>query len=449
MRISIEEHEKYPCLEAEEIRQLYESGKKNLKVGFEIELNTRYPDEDRIQDNEAYEILEEIRKGFEEKCGFQMGVGKGVHNKKKVKRTFSDGITRVEIPFEVDSDGYKEHLLVPYSYYDGSTPVELVTSPIEPSIKKVKEAFETIQSVTDDLDTHLIPICFNKCGLHQTVVFEHLDPKFPETAVANAIQITRAFLPGIFYLLSSGTKECPTRSLEHRGHNQSIWHRQLNAIAKYSIVFPRGNRKAGNPEEWEYWGIEYRYPDGTQSKILPGVMSIINTAITLKAIKLSQFGVLKIPEDYYRRAKAEILKFTDYKTLTDDDLQSNSFLPKIISEELVQFLSEEIISLDKSSMSIIKKLIDKPTWLRVDRESEMTSSKYSEIDNNLMNRQNEVSNTSLEKALILDTSACRNRRNAVRRIANKIKKSYAETTKVLKLNNYIWSQKMARFVLRE
>ena len=447
MRISIAEHPNYPKLEPHQAISLWETAKKNLKVGFEIELNTRDPEHDRINELAAQFILKQIRDAFEAQHGFTMAIGKGACNKKKLKRTFTDGHTRIEVPLEIDIDGYKEHLLVPYGYYDGSTPIELVTSPVEPSVAKIRETFEAIYNVVDTIDTELLPICHNRCGLHQTVVFDHLATMFPETVVANIIQITRAYMPGLFYLLSSGYLGQPTRSLEHRGHNQSIWRRGLNHVSKYSLVYPR-NRDTNNVQE--YWGIEFRYPDGTQSKVLPGIMAVVNTAIVLKAIKLSQYGALKIPQEYYQKAKVSINKFTSQGQLQSEEYSSTSFFPRIIAEELVQFLSEEITETDKSVLSIIHKLMDKPLWTRFQAYRDMALINYLQIDRELLSTEPACPDkAALDMALAIDSSAATQRRNAIRRLSTRLQKTYAETSQLLEMYGYIWSPKRTRFVLRE
>jgi hypothetical protein len=198
VRIKIEPHRDYPCLKPDEATALFDTAKPLLRVGFEIEFNATDdfdddPDENRMSTSMVNEVLATIQGKFETKYGFTMAIGKDGMNKKKLKRVFSDGNTRIEVPLEIDIDGYLEHLPVPYGYYDGSTPVELVTSPVEPSTEAVCDIFSKVYDVVESIDhVPLMPNCHRDCGLHQTVVFEHLKPKFPEIVVANTIQITYA-----------------------------------------------------------------------------------------------------------------------------------------------------------------------------------------------------------------------------------------------------------------
>lgn len=445
MRLTIDNHKDYEVLSQERCSELIESAKQNIRVGFEIELSYKWEPDDLGDLPEDYSILQEIQRAFESQLGFTMAIGKGECAKKKLKRCFSDGINRIEIPVEIDIDGYKEHVLIPYGYIDGSVPVELVTSPVEPRVAVVKDVFEKVYKIVKGVDPNLVAICLNKCGLHQTVVFDHLKEKFPPIVAANAIQITRSFLPGLFYLLSSGTTYSPTRSLEHRGLNPSMWRQHINSVSKYSMVFPRNNSDSG------YWGIEFRYPDGTLSTVLPGVMAAVNTAIVMKAIKLSRFGVLKISEDYFAKLKTSIEMFTITSRFTDEMLESKNLIPRLVASELMQFLSEEINDIDKSAFRILGVLLEKPVWTRVKKYSDMSPSTYRQIDAELMNNSMETNaeRDCLERVIAIDSSNANDKRNAIRRISRRISTSYAQTSDLLSKHDYVWSGKLAKFVQRE
>lgn len=446
MRIRIEKHSDYELLDADAVTDLCDRAKLDLRVGFEIEMH--YRDEPEDMHGPGYEgadVLNDIQAAFEKKYGFTMAIGKGECNKKKLKRSFSDGRTQFEIPIEVDIDGYKEHLLVPYGYVDGSTPVELVTSPVAPRISIIRETFDSIYKVVEEVDTGLTPICHNKCGLHQTVVFEHLKTHFPPIVVANAIQIARTFLPGIFYLFSSGTKNRPTRTLEHRGFNGSVWHRHISMVSKYSMVYPRKNA------DGLYWGIEFRYPDGTQSTVLPGVTAVVNSAIVLKAIKLSRFGIVQISEDYFLKLKNSIDLFTADSLFNDDVLKDDGMIPRVVARELVKFLSEEINDIDKSAFPILDKLVESPLWARVPNYWDMTAKTYRLMDADLLRQEKKGSGIKdrLDMAVSMDASATKDRKNATRRIARQMNLTYADVGKALTEHGFIWSGKLGKFIERE
>ena len=457
MRIKIEPHRDYQCLQSAEATALYDTAKRLLRVGFEIEFNvpgSRADDQDEAMSSvDANDVLLRIQEQFEKRYGFTMAIGKNVNNMKKVKRTFSDGNTRIEVPIEVEIDGYLEHLMVPYGYFDGSTPIELVTSPVEPSIGKVRDilskVFDTVESLAD---TRLEANCLRNCGLHQTVVFEHLKPSFPEIVVANAVQITRAYIPGLYYLLSAGNRNTPSRSTRFRNHNPSIWTRSVLSMPKYSAVYPR--YKSIDRHNTEYWGIEFRYPDGTRSLALAGAMAVLNTAIVLKAIKLSRYGVVKISDDYYQSAKAAVVGFTTTGSLTDEQVQSPNFFPRLIAEGLVKFLSEEILDTDRSAYPLVHQLLKQPLWSRFSCIEDMALERYRDIDAELfasavLDAPPESDKAKVQMAVETDYCTARDRRNSVRRVATKLQRTYAETNRLLREQGYIWSSKLAKFVPME
>jgi hypothetical protein len=94
VRIKIEPHRDYQRLKPEEATVLYDTAKRLLRVGFEIEFNATddfddNPDENRMSTSMVNEVLATIQGKFETKYGFTMAIGKDGMNKKKLKRVFS------------------------------------------------------------------------------------------------------------------------------------------------------------------------------------------------------------------------------------------------------------------------------------------------------------------------------------------------------------------------
>lgn len=441
IKIKIAEHQNYKKLSQEETISLYQEAKHSLKVGYEIEMNYSNSQDNSPMNNEI--LLEKLQKAFKERYGFEMAIGKGNKNRKILKRVFTDNLNnKIDIPLAVEVDGYQEHLLIPYGYIDGSVPIELVSSPVSPTINSIKNLMEKIHRVVEEVKPDLIPNCLNNCGLHQTIVFDHLTNHLPDVVVANAIQIIRAFTSGLFYLLSSGTEERPSRSLEFRNFNRSVWKTDISYSNKYGLVYPRYKSYEGKPK---CWGIEFRYPDGTLSNVLASVMGVINSAVVLKAIKLSQYGVIEIPNDSYRKNKA-IVNELIYEKLSKSESKA-----KENAVELLNFLDLEILELDKSAYAILKKLKNKPVWKRIKSEGMMAREIYKKIDQQLLKPSLDDNPLSqqLSQLIILDNSKKTDMRNTTRRLAKKLKMKYAETTELISKNNFLWSNQMEKYVLVE
>jgi len=180
-------------------------------------------------------------------------------------------------------------------------------------------------------------------------------------------------------------------------------------------------------------------------------MAIVNTAIVLKAIKLSRYGVVKISDEYYQTVKSEITRLIGYKTITVDEIRSPDLFPKICAEGLIQFLSEEILDTDRSAFPLIKELLKHPVWTRMDSYSEMVLQKYRDIDVQLFasvvaESPADTDKGTIQMAVEMDYSTAKDRRNAVRRIATRIQKTYADTNRLLREHGYIWSDNLTKFV---
>lgn len=448
MRIRTVRHEDYQVLEKTEIRQLYNVAKKNLRVGFEIEMN--YPDIE--EEDNARKVLELIQKEFEEKHGFTMSIGKGTMSKKKIKKIYFGRYSneKLELPVEVEVDGYKEHFLVPYGYEDDSVFIELVASPLTPDIKVIEQSLKTINDIVTKIDMYLIPDCLRNCGLHQTVVFEHLVVKFPQAVVANVIQIVRAFMGGLFYLLSAGNNEKPTRSLAYRNFNPSVWRSGL-VSTRHALVFPKGTVNE-EIEKTEYWGIEFRYPDGTLSHVLAAAQAVVNTAIVLKAIKLSEYGVVEISNEHYRKNREAILDFQTNNQERESSKRSQfqAYL-KSNALDLMKFIGVEILDLDEKAYKVLEKLHEKPLWQRTGVEDYGDREFYKNVDKELLEEKADVDELvkRLEKIMILETAGSKEMRNTKRRLARRLGVRFSELTKLLETNGYVWSERLKRFVMNE
>lgn len=441
IKLKIAEHNDYKKLGKEKAISLYQEAKHSLKVGYEIEMNYSNNQDNNEANNEN--LLKELQKAFKKRYGFEMAIGKGKKAKKILKRVFTDNLNnKIDIPLTIEVDGYQEHLLIPYGYVDGSVPIELVSSPVYPTISSIKGLMDKVHKVVEEVEPDLIPNCLNNCGLHQTVVFEHLATHFPDVVVANTIQIIRTFTSGFFYLLSSGTAEKPSRDLNYRNFNKSVWKTHFQNSNKYSLVYSRYKNYG---DKLKCWGIEFRYPDGTLSNVLASVMGVINTAVVLKAIKLSEYGVIEISNSSYRQSKATV------NNLICGSLDKAEDYAKENVTELLHFLCSEILELDKTAYAVLEKLKDNPLWKRVKTRDMITRETYNKIDKKLLKPSidNDTLSNKLSQLIILDNSKKTDMKNTTRRLAKKLNLKYAEVTELLSKNNYIWSNEMGKYMLAE
>ena len=65
------------------------------------------------------------------------------------------------------------------------------------------------------------------------------------------------------------------------------------------------------------------------------------------------YGILKISDEYYQKAKTYINRFIFADQISEIEIVSQNFFPRIVAEELMSFLSEEINEIDKSAWAIL------------------------------------------------------------------------------------------------
>lgn len=73
MRIRVEQHSDYELLDADEVTDLCDRAKLDLRVGFEIEMHYRDASEDMHGPGyDGADVLNDIQAAFEKKYGFTM-----------------------------------------------------------------------------------------------------------------------------------------------------------------------------------------------------------------------------------------------------------------------------------------------------------------------------------------------------------------------------------------
>jgi hypothetical protein len=98
--------------------------------------------------------------------------------------------------------------------------------------------------------------------------------------------------------------------------------------------------------------------------------------------------------------------------------------------------------------------LKQPVWTRMSSYDDMATEKYRDIDAQLFSAAvievpPDSDKAQVQMAVETDHSTAKDRRNAVRRIATKIQKTYAVTNRLLREHGYIWSDKLTKFVPME
>jgi len=316
---------------------------------------------------EELEALEDLKVGFElEMCNakempFSRGdlvstIGKEMDwcvekgNMKLYTETVNAGeLGKIQI--KRVKDQFMEHETVGYIYVDGSVPLEIATNQFKIDMQTIREKLAEIYNpfITSEKDIFkttrsmlMSSLPELRCGQHQNFAFTHRKRQFKDIVIANVIQLGRLFAPTMFYLFSCGSPQKRTRSMEFRYINEA-GHR-TTATEKYSWI----HNKSGVE-------IEFRYPDGNMSMVIPALMAMANKMLIVKATKFSEFGILYMKTELFKKIEAFNAAFLCREELSEKMME-------IASENMdffFKFFKEEM---SKKLEMGLKAMRMKPVW---------------------------------------------------------------------------------------
>ena len=223
-----------------------------------------------------------------------------------------------------------------YCYNDGSVNTELVTGAIP--LKKLRKVLKIGLDVLQEYDVKMSPEV--GAGGHQNICSSQL---LPNIIGRNVLQITRQYLPALCKIgCVLGTHH---RNINYRTYPECGLNNYIDNV-KYSAVHLK---KRGGRNGLTGGLYEFRYPDSTINLNQIMLSAIINSALVLKAINISRYGVLSL--DYI-----EIMKSKDcYSEIIELNSTNHSFVNRMV-ESLLEFLDEELKSIYR--FPIIEKAID-------------------------------------------------------------------------------------------
>jgi len=319
---------------------------KCLKVGFELEY---------VHDKPTNLFLSTL-------CDLTgWAEGKKTKKTKDVKVNGEGG--SFMMPVKIDQ--FLEHDLVGYAYIDGSVSLEVVTTPFLVDFDTIKDGIETINRtvklVADESKGVVYSLPDTRCGHHETFCYDHYAHDFKNIVQVNTIQISRLLMPTMLHLFSCG-KERRTRNLEFRAMNQAG--HTTTRTEKYTWLHINDDKK-----------MEFRYPDGNMSNVLPAIIACFNRAIIEKAVKFSQYGVLYMTNKLFTEIKDCVNIFTSSSHMDDKYV-------KIIADnyKFAKGFLADVMSVQE--LNILDWLCKNPVWVRTfDKKDWRAWEKY---DNELL-----------------------------------------------------------------
>jgi hypothetical protein len=182
------------------------------------------------------------------------------------------------------------------------------------------------------------------CGLHFHVLTPTLAEPLPEIILANIWNLTRRYAPELKFITSGGdSRNALCRRRNHNSHMEMILHSpatmqmaEIKALLKNSRRVPE-HQNFLNLEHLEFtptgavscFHLEFRFPDADLCAISVTAKTFLLLALILKAVDLSQYGVIHVGKIETWQRKIELLHrlnnndgnlATSDTTCIDDDI---------------------------------------------------------------------------------------------------------------------------------
>lgn len=160
------------------------------------------------------------------------------------------------------------------------------------------------------------------CGLHFHLLTPDLAEPVPEIILANLWNLVRRYAPELRFLTSGGnSRESLCRRRNHTSHLEMVRHSPANlSMAEIKTVLKESSMV---PEHQNFFNLEhvgfadknavlpfhleFRFPDADMSPTSVSAKTFLFLAMILKAVDLSQYGVIHVGKILPWRRKLQIL----------------------------------------------------------------------------------------------------------------------------------------------
>ncbi len=219
---------------------------------------------------------------------------------------------------------------------------------------------EQYQSILKKMIEYDVRVRFT-CGLHYHLLTIGLSETLPEIVLANLWNLVRRYAPNLKFLTSTGDKmEALCRRRNHNSHQEMMQlspheksMREIQQNLKKSTIVPE-HQNFFNLEHVVFdeknqvrnFHIEFRFPDADLCSISIVAKTFLFQALVLKAVELSQHGLIDVgpPEEWQQKRKIMGLLSNNDGTLAASD--TSQVTPENIRE--LQAGNQELLQLLKS-----------------------------------------------------------------------------------------------------
>ena len=224
------------------------------------------------------------------------------------------------------------------------------------------------------------------CGLHFHLLTPTLAEPGPQVIVANLWNLTRRYAPELKLITSCGEKRSALcRRRNHNSHLEMVHHSpgstslpEIQQLLKKSRVVPE-HQNFLNLEHLEFtetgdvipFHLEFRFPDADFSSTAITAKTFLFLAMLLKAVDLSQYGIIHVGKIDPWRRKVELLN-----KLSNNDGNLATSDTTGVSDEDIEELRQgayELLDLlaptfgwfaENPSLDVLMALVEQPISLR-------------------------------------------------------------------------------------
>ncbi|MCA9935199.1 MAG: hypothetical protein KC415_14795 [Anaerolineales bacterium] len=223
------------------------------------------------------------------------------------------------------------------------------------------------------------------CGLHFHLLTPGLAEPVPEIILANLWNLTRRYAPELRYITSGGEKrEALCRRRNYTSHLEMVRHspgnlsmQEIKGLLDASLIVPK-HQNFLNLEHLEFtedgaalpFHLEFRFPDADISATSVTAKTFLFMALLLKAVDLSQYGVIHVGKIQPWRRKIELMHM-----LSNNDGNVATSDTTAVTEDILEELRQgcyELLDLlaptfdrfdDNPSLDILLALTERPISL--------------------------------------------------------------------------------------
>jgi hypothetical protein len=248
--------------------------------------------------------------------------------------------------------------------------------------------FRALQEQYTEINQNLLSLgarARSTCGLHFHIIAPTMAEPVPEIILANLWNLVRRYSPELRFITSSGEKRSALcRRRNHTSHKEMVRHSPIHTTMREikqelhtsSIVPEHQNffnlQHIGFTEDGAVFPfhLEFRFPDADLSATSITAKTFLFLAMILKAVDLSQYGVIHVGKIVPWRRKIELL---DMLSNNDGELATSdtSLVDDAVIDELRQGCNELLDLLepnldgfqDNPSFAVLQTLAENPISL--------------------------------------------------------------------------------------